>query len=157
MALDLASGEAVSAAVAGMSHLAERYLVEEMVRGVVAELIVGVARDQQLGPYLVVRVGGVLVELLRDSRPLLLPVTRERVTSALEELACAPLFRGFRGGPRADLDAAADAVLAIARRVEDDPWSIAELDVNPLLLLAEGRGAVAADALLRLYQPGELR
>ncbi len=74
------------------------------------------------------------------------------MTSALEELACAPLLRGFRCRPRADLDAAADAVLAIARLVEDDPSSIVELDVNPLLLLAEGRGAVAANALLRLYQ-----
>ncbi len=148
--LNLESGEAVSAAVTEMSQLSERYLIEKMVDGVVAELIVGVARDEQFGPYLVVGGGGILVELMRDSKPLLLPVTKERVMKALGELKCAPLFHGFRGFPRADLNAAADAVLAIADFVQENPESIAELDVNPLMLLAEGQGVVAADALMSM-------
>ena len=69
---------------------------------------------------------------------------------ALEGLKCAPLFHGFRGRPRADLSAAADAILAIANLVEDDPEAIGELDVNPLMVLAEGDGVVAADALMSM-------
>jgi acetyl-CoA synthetase len=152
--LDLTNGDQVSAAVTGMSDLADSFLVEKMVEGVVAELIVGVARDEQFGPYLVVGGGGVLVELMRDSKPILLPVDRKRVLELLASLKCAPLFQGFRERPRADLDAAADAILAIAGFVEDDPRSIGELDVNPLLLLAEGRGVVAADALLSTRAEG---
>ncbi|OQY05905.1 MAG: hypothetical protein B6I22_06730 [Desulfobacteraceae bacterium 4572_123] len=151
--LNLCTAGDVSAAVTEMSHLSESYLIEKMVDGVVAELIVGVARDEQFGPYLLIGGGGILVELMKDSRSLLLPVDREQVLNALGKLKCAPLFRGFRGRPRADLSAAVDAVLAIAAFVEKDPASIDELDVNPLMLLAEGRGVVAADALIRMRLP----
>ncbi len=147
--LNLGSADEVSAAVTEMSHLSESFLIEEMVDGIVAELIVGVARDEQFGPYLLIGGGGILVELMKDSASLLLPVDRELVMNALEELQCAPLFHGFRGRPRADLSAAVDAILAIASLVEKDPASIVEFDVNPLMLLADGRGVVAADALIR--------
>jgi acyl-CoA synthetase (NDP forming) len=148
--LGLGSADEVSAAVMEMSDLSEFYLVERMVEGVVAELIVGVARDEQFGPYLLVGGGGILVELMKDNASLLLPTTREQVLQALGELRCAPLFGGFRGAPPADLNAAADVILAVAGMVEDDPSSIIELDINPLMLLAEGQGAVAADALISL-------
>jgi acetyl-CoA synthetase len=148
--LDLGSADEVSAAVMEMSGLSESYLIEKMVDSVVAELIVGVARDEQFGPYLLIGGGGIMVELMKDSASLLMPTTRERVLHALDQLKCAPLFHGFRGAPPADLNAAADVILAIAGMVEDDPSSIIELDINPLMLLAEGQGVVAADALISL-------
>jgi acyl-CoA synthetase (NDP forming) len=148
--LDLRSADEVSAAVSMMSGLSGSYLVERMVEEVVAEIIVGVARDEQFGPYLVIGGGGILVELMKDSASLLLPVTREQVLHALDRLQCAPLLNCFRGCPQADLNAAADVILAVAGMVEKDPSSILELDINPLMVLAEGRGAVAADALIRL-------
>ena len=94
--------------------------------------------------------GGILVELMRDSVSLLLPVSGEEVMQALEQLECAPLFHGFRGRPHADLKAAIDAIMAIANWVEKDPALVVELDVNPLLLLADGEGVIAADALIRM-------
>jgi acyl-CoA synthetase (NDP forming) len=148
--LDLGGSDEVSAAVMEMSDLSESYLIEKMVDGVVAELIVGVARDEQFGPYLLVGGGGILVEMMKDSVSLLMPTTRGRVLRALGQLKCAPLLNGFRGAPPADLKAAADVILAVAGMVEDDPSSIIELDINPLLLLAEGQGVVAADALISL-------
>jgi acyl-CoA synthetase (NDP forming) len=148
--LDLGSVDEVSAAVKEMSGLAESYLIEKMVDGVVAELIVGVARDAQFGPYLLIGGGGILVELMKDSVSLLLPATREQVLHALGQLKCAPLLNGFRGAPPADLNAAADVILAVAGMVENDPSSIIELDINPLMLLAEGQGVIAADALISL-------
>jgi acetyl-CoA synthetase len=109
-----------------------------------------VARDEQIGPYLLVGGGGILVEMMKDCASLLLPTTRERVMHSLSQLKCACLFTGFRGAPPADLDAAAEVILAIAGMVGDDPSSIIELDINPLMLLAEGQGVVAADALISL-------
>ena len=150
--LGLGKADEVSAAVTSMSGLAGSYLVEKMVDGVVAELIVGVARDEQFGPYLLIGGGGILVEMMKDSASLLLSTTRERVLQALDRLKCAPLFKGFRGAPPADLNAAADVILAVAGLVEKDPSSIIELDINPLLLLAEGQGVVAADALISLNE-----
>jgi len=149
VALGLCSADEVSVALAKMSHLSKSFLIEKMVEGAVAELIVGVARDELFGPYLLVGGGGILVEMVKDSASLLLPVTGERVMEALDGLKCAPLFHGFRGYPRADLNAATEAILAVAKMVEDNPSWIVELDINPLMLLAEGRGVVAADALIR--------
>ncbi|MHC4435045.1 MAG: acetate--CoA ligase family protein, partial [Planctomycetota bacterium] len=148
--LNIGSAEEVSAAVAAISSLSKSYLIEQMVVGVVAELIVGVARDDQFGPYLLVGSGGILVEVMKDSASLLLPTTREDVLHALSQLKCAPILNGFRGAPPADLNAAANVILAVAGIVENDPSCIIELDINPLLLLAEGHGVVAADALIRL-------
>ena len=148
--LNLGSADEVSAAVMEMSGLSESYIIEKMVEGVVAELIVGVARDEQFGPYLLVGGGGILVEMMKDSASLLLPTSRERVLHRLGQLKCAPLFTGFRGAPPADLNTAADVILAVASMVEKAPSSIIELDINPLMLLAEGRGVVAADALISL-------
>ncbi len=148
----LSSADEVSAAIEEMSGLSESYLVEDMIDGVVAELIVGVARDEQFGPYLLVGGGGILVELMRDSVSLLLPTTKEQALRALGQLRCAPLFSGFRGAPPADLDAAVDVILAVGDMVEKEPSAIVELDINPLLLLAEGQGVVAADALIVLSE-----
>lgn len=148
--LGLAGAAEAAAAVTEMEGLADTYLIEKMIDGVIAELIVGVARDDQFGLYLLVGSGGILVEMIKDSVSLLLPTTREQVWQALNRLKCAPLLNGFRGAPPADLEAAADVVLAVAGLVEDAPSAILELDINPLMLLARGRGVMAADALIKL-------
>ncbi len=155
VALNLENAAAVEDVAGHLLQLSKRLLVEEMVEGIVAELIVGVARDEQFGPHLVVGGGGILVELTKDSASLLLPVTREQVLEAFEGLKCAPLFHGYRGKPRCDLGAAADVVLAVAEFVEENASTIAELDINPLMLLAEERGVVAADALISMYVKNE--
>ena len=64
----------------------------------------------------------------------------------------ATLFKGFRGAPLADLEAAADVILTVAGIVENDPCAIVELDINPLMLLAEGQGVVAVDAYISLRE-----
>ncbi len=156
VAIGLRCADEVSVALAKMSHLSESFLIEKMVEDVVAELIVGVARDEQFGPYLLVGGGGILVEMMKDSASLLLPVTGDRVREALDGLKCAPLFHGFRGRPKADLVAATEAILAVAKMVEVDPSLIVELDINPLMLLAEGRGAIAADALISLREDSDV-
>jgi acetyl-CoA synthetase len=150
--LNLWDADAVKDAAAAMAAFSQTFLVERMVEGVVAEVIVGVARDPQFGPHLLIGAGGVWVEMMKDSVPLLLPTSREEVLGALSRLKMAPLLNGFRGKPAADVNAAAEIVLAVAKRVERDPSAIVELDINPLMLLADGRGAVAADALIRLHR-----
>jgi acetyl-CoA synthetase len=148
--LGLGTAEALSAAVAAMVDLSDSYLVEKMIDDSVAELIVGVARDEQFGPFLLIGSGGILVELIKDSVSLLLPTSREQVQAGLARLKCAPLLNGFRGKPPADLAATVDAVLALADLVVEDPDAIVELDINPVMLRAEGQGVVAADALIRM-------
>ena len=135
-----------------MQALGDRFLVEAMAPTAVAELLVGVTRDAQFGLSLTVGAGGTLVELLADTRTLLFPVTEAAVDEAVGELRLAKLLDGYRGGPRGDRRAAVAAIMAIAAYAEAHADRLEELDVNPLLVLPEGRGAVAVDALIRLRE-----
>jgi len=148
--LGLRSRADVADAIASMSHLGERFLVERMVEGAVAELIVGVVRDPQFGPTLTIGAGGVMVEMLQDAAVMLLPVTPDEVQEKLMGLRVSRLLQGFRGKPRGDIRATIKAILAIADFAQRHANRLVELDVNPLFVLPEGHGAVAADALIRM-------
>ena len=158
VSLHLGSPEQVEEAIARMTRrLAaggngelRTVLVEPMVTDAVAELIVGVLRDERLGLALVIGGGGVLVELMQDSQRLLLPASREAIAQALSRLAVAKLLAGYRGRPQADIEAAIDAIAAVAAFAEAHRDRLAELDVNPLLVRPKGRGALAVDALIRM-------
>ncbi len=157
VALNLKTEDAVEQAVArigkSVQHLdglGGNFLVEKMVSGSIAELIVGVKRDDQFGPVLVIGAGGVLVELMEDSQTLLLPVGREDVSEALESLKVYKLLNGFRGAEIADIDAVIDSVMAVANYAMDHWDKIEELDVNPLMVSTKGNGAFAADAVIQL-------
>jgi acetyl-CoA synthetase len=149
--LGLRSPEEVRAAVADLAPLADRFLVERMVDGVVAELLVGIGRDPRVGLHLTLGAGGVLVELLGDTVTLLLPAGRDEVLAALSSLRIWPLLTGFRG-PGADVAAVVDAVLALTVCAGGVADRLVDLEVNPLLALREG--AVAVDALVRLEEAG---
>ena len=130
-----------------------RLLVERYEADMVAELIVGLHRDALFGLMLTVGSGGVLVELVADTMTLLLPVTAPEVREALGSLRCATLLEGHRGKPPGDLDAAVEAVLAVARYGVEHAQVLEEVDVNPLGVRERGRGAVALDALIRTREP----
>jgi len=138
----------VSASVAKSGENVESFLVESMVQDTVAELIVGVNRDSQFGPALVIGAGGILVELLNDSCSLLLPTDKETVERALDSLTVTRMLRGFRGQKVGDISALVDAILAIADYAQAHWDNLLELDINPLLVLPQGQGVVAADALI---------
>ncbi|MDZ7748457.1 MAG: acetate--CoA ligase family protein [Halofilum sp. (in: g-proteobacteria)] len=99
--------------------------------------------------------GGVLAELTRDTRTLLLPAPRAEIRRALLASAAGQLIAGYRGGRPGDLEAAVDACAAIAGFAAAHADTLVELDVNPLLVRPEGEGAVAADALVRLAAPAD--
>lgn len=148
--LNVPNAQGVRAAVARMAALSDRFLVEQMAGHVVAEMIVGVQRDAQFGLSLTLGAGGILVELLQDAQTLLFPVARDDVLHALQALKSWPLLAGFRGKAAGDVDALVDAVLAIAAYAQAHAHTLLELDVNPVLVLPQGQGVLAVDALIRL-------
>ena len=131
---------------------AKTFLVERMMSSPVAELIVGVKSEPPLGIALVLGAGGELVELIEERALLLLPVEREEVRRALMALRTWRLLEGFRGRPPGDTEAVIDAVMAVARAAEALVDSVAEIDVNPLLVMPRGEGAVAGDALVTRFE-----
>ncbi len=150
VALGLRDAGAVRTAAERMAQLGEALLVEPMVTDGVAELIVGIFRDPQVGLCLVLGSGGTLVELLGDRALLLLPTTADEVRTALLGLKSAPLLQGFRGRPPGDLDAVVETALAAATFAAANIDRLVELDINPLIVRPAGKGAVAADVLIRL-------
>lgn len=152
VALGLSDEAALEAALAHLaeSHAPARVLVEPMVGDVVAELIVGIKYDEAFGHALVIGAGGVLVELLTDSATVLLPTGRPAVEKALTSLRVSRLIDGFRGRNAGDREAVIDAALAISDLAMRERERLVEVDVNPLMVLPQGRGVVAADALVRI-------
>jgi acyl-CoA synthetase (NDP forming) len=157
VAINLKSPADVEAALARMEKSVSAYLkggriarvlVERMVGDVVAELIVGIQRDPQFGLALVVGAGGILVELVEDAAMLLLPTSAEEVEAALRRLKIAKLLAGYRGKPAADMGALVKSIMSIAAFAEANRDKLLELDVNPLMVRADG--AVAVDALVVL-------
>ena len=147
VALGLRSPDEVAVAVTGMAALGDRVLVEQMVTGSVAELIVGVVRDPQYGLALLLGAGGILAEVWADNVTLLLPASRVDIESALARLRIWQLIVGYRGR-KADAEAIVRAVEGIAAFADQYRNEIEELDINPLLALPDR--AVAVDALIKL-------
>ncbi|WP_217546689.1 acetate--CoA ligase family protein [Streptomyces sp. GbtcB6] len=121
-------------------------LVCQMVeRGV--EMVVGVSHDGLFGPTVTVGLGGVLVEVLHDAAVRVPPFGEDQARDMLAELRGRPLLDGVRGRPPADLDALVEVVLRVQRMALELGDQLAELDINPLMVLEQGQGAVALDAL----------
>ncbi|EGX56384.1 hypothetical protein SZN_28188 [Streptomyces zinciresistens K42] len=122
-------------------------LVCQMVeRGV--EMVVGATHDELFGPTVTVGLGGVLVEVLRDTAVRVPPFGEEQARAMCAELRGRALLDGVRGRPPADLDALVEVVLRVQRMVLELGDDLAELDINPLVVLPRGQGAVALDALV---------
>ena len=116
----------------------------------VAELIAGVTVDPQFGPVVLAGAGGIFVEVLGDVALRLPPLDAEEAVAMVEELRAAPLLNVARGRPRGDVGAAARVLVQLGELALDLGSRLRALDVNPLLVLPEGEGAVAADALVEL-------
>ncbi|MGW5130487.1 acetate--CoA ligase family protein [Streptomyces sp. NPDC004135] len=111
------------------------------------EMVVGVTHDDLFGPTVTVGLGGVLVEVLRDTAVGVPPFGEEQARDMLAGLRGRALLEGVRGRPPADLDALVEVVLRVQRMALELGDDLAELDINPLMVLPRGQGAVALDAL----------
>ena len=156
VALNVGDADALLAAIAEMrANLGRRVpaltlhgvLVQPMLSGV-AEVLIGYRVDRDVGPLIMVAAGGVLAEIERDRSLRLAPIDMAAAQEMVADLRSLPLLCGYRGRPKGDLGALARALAALSQLAHDD--SIAEAEINPLLVLPEGKGVVALDALVRL-------
>ncbi|MNK43274.1 succinyl-CoA synthetase subunit alpha [compost metagenome] len=122
-------------------------LVAQMVQGGV-ELILGTKKDPMFGPMVMVGLGGIFAEIFKDVALQPAPVDEAQATAMLQSLKAFPLLDGARGRPKADVPAAAKAIAALSRFAVRHADSVSEIDINPLVVLDQGRGAHALDALL---------
>ena len=123
-------------------------LIEEMVEGAVAELLVGVVRDPAHGFLLTIGAGGVMTEVMQDTVSVLVPSDVNAIKQALTRLKSHVFLTGFRGKPAADTDAVVAAVMAVQAYVVAHQGRIEEVEINPLMCTPDA--AVAVDALIRI-------
>lgn len=154
--LNIGNADALRAAAASIlervgakhpqAHI-EGILVQQMQRGL-AEIILGFRRDPEVGPVVVLGAGGVLAEVYKDISIRVAPVSRDEARSMIDEVRGLAVIRGYRGLPRGDCDALADAIVAMSQLAALGDAGVAEAEINPLLVLREGEGVVAVDGLV---------
>jgi acyl-CoA synthetase (NDP forming) len=129
-----------------------QFLVQQMVSGG-TELILGLHRDP-LGSAILLGMGGLLAELFKDTTMRLLPpqggLTRADALAMARELKTWPLLDGFRGRPKADVEALVDAIVAFSRMAAQLGERLVEAEINPIFLLPQGQGVLAADGVVVL-------
>ena len=156
VALGIKDGEALIAAIRKIAAdvaerkagaRAERVLVQPMLIGL-GEALVGYRVDRDVGPLVMVAAGGVLTEIARDRSLKLAPVDFAMARDMIAEVRGLIPLSGYRGRPKGDLDALAQAIVALSQ-LADDP-TIVEAEINPLIVRSAGEGVVAVDALVKL-------
>jgi acyl-CoA synthetase (NDP forming) len=123
-------------------------VVQPMVRDAVAEAILGVSHQPPFGPTVLYGLGGIFAEVFEDVAFRVPPFTRAQARAMVEETRGVKLLRGTRGRPPGDLDALVDAIMKLQRLALEVGDDLAELDVNPLMVLPKGHGVIAVDALV---------
>ena len=149
--LNVGDGAALLAATAQIRHATsvDRVLVQPMSAGL-GEVLIGYRIDPDVGPTVMLAAGGILAEIHRDRSLRLAPVDLAEAKAMIGEVAALKALAGYRGKPPGDLDALAQALVSLSRLAVADGPAVAEAEINPLIVRAQGHGVVAVDALVRL-------
>ncbi|HEX6208681.1 MAG TPA: acetate--CoA ligase family protein, partial [Actinomycetota bacterium] len=147
------AAEEMAASVKEAGHEVEGFLVQAMVSGGI-EMLVGVVHDALFGPVVACGAGGTTAELVKDVAVRITPLTDLDASEMIRSLQTFPLLEGYRGAPGGDVGALEDLLLRVGAMVEDNP-AIAEMDLNPVIVLPEGLAVV--DARVRAEIPAPSR
>ncbi len=112
------------------------------------ETVLGIQRDPVFGPVVMFGLGGIFVEALRDVTFRVAPIDHAEARRMIGEIKAASVLDGLRGRPPADLDALADALVTLSRVAHAYGDAIESVDLNPFLVRAAGKGALALDAVV---------
>jgi acyl-CoA synthetase (NDP forming) len=148
--LNVGDQAALATAIASIRQATQvdRVLVQPMMQGL-GEVLIGYRVDADVGPLVMLAAGGILAEIHRDRSLRLAPIDLAEAKAMIGEVAALKALAGYRGKPAGDLDALADALVALSQLALEET-AVAEAEVNPLMVLPNGSGVVAVDALVKL-------
>jgi acyl-CoA synthetase (NDP forming) len=151
VALNVRDDGALLAAIANIRQATkvDRVLVQPMLSGL-GEVLIGYRLDADVGPLVMLAAGGILAEIHRDRSLRLAPVDLAEAQAMIGEVAALKALGGYRGKPVGDLDALAQTLVALSQLAVVDGPTVAEAEVNPLIVRPKGEGVVAVDALVKL-------
>ncbi len=156
VALNLETAEEVRGAYRGMMESVRARFPDAQIKGVLVEamappgieVILGVGHDPKFGPMLMVGLGGIHVEVLGDVAFAPVPLTHGAAHDLLDKLKGANILGGVRGAPVSDIGALVEVMVSLSRFAADQAEAIAEIDLNPILVHAQGKGVSIVDALI---------
>lgn len=156
--LGVASAREVASAFEEITNSAGKYSPEARINGILVqemipqgiEAIVGINRDPQFGPVIMFGLGGIFVEVLKDVSMRLAPVSLDEAFQMIHEVRGYKLLTGVRGAPKSDISALAETLVKVSRMPIRLGQRFEQLDINPLIVLPDGRGVKVADALIVL-------
>jgi acyl-CoA synthetase (NDP forming) len=165
IALGIVGEAAVREAYQRVLGSAKRAYPEAAIRGVLVqamappgrEIILGITRDAVFGPMLMVGLGGIHVEVLRDIAFAPVPIEADQALALLDQLKGAALLGAVRGAPPADRAALAELIVRLSRFAADHAELIEEVDLNPVIVHPQGQGVTVVDALIVRRTPEEIR
>lgn len=146
VALDIGGEQALRKALRSMK--APRYLVQKMVPAG-TEVIIGARKDNEFGHVILFGLGGILVELLKDTAMRVVPLTARDAETMILEIKAARLLKGFRGRGPLDVKALSRCIAGVSKLLADHP-EISNVDINPLILYSKGQGCIAVDAKIEV-------
>lgn len=152
--VNIASADEAATAYDALLDSARRHCPGASIQGVLVgpmakkgvEIIIGTVRDATFGPVIMVGLGGIATELFKDVVYRPAPIAEAEAAAMLDELKSAPLLRGFRGAPKADVPALAKLIARLSQLSAGLP-QVSEIEVNPVMVHAEGEGVTILDAL----------
>jgi acetate---CoA ligase (ADP-forming) len=150
------SPEDARAAYERVLESAKRFVPTAEIEGVLVqpmapagrEVIVGISRDELWGPLLMLGLGGIMVEAVRDAVLAPAPLDHETALALIHRLKASTVFGPYRGMPPADIDALADLMVRLSQFAFDHADDLAEVDLNPVIVHAKGEGVTVVDALI---------
>lgn len=122
----------------------------KMIEDIVTEVIVGILSDSYFGSAIIFGLGGIMAEIFKEFSMLIPPFEREEVRRTINSTKGSELLYGFRNKPKGDIEALIDVIMKIGEMSMDLAGRIHELDINPLLVLPEGKGVIVVDALVSI-------
>jgi acyl-CoA synthetase (NDP forming) len=115
-------------------------------------MMLGINRDSAFGPVVMLALGGIFVETLKDTVIRLAPLNKAEALAMIDSLKGASVLRGARGKPVADVEALADTIVILSRFAAGNEW-LDGVDINPLMVRPKGKGVMAVDALVNVGKP----
>ena len=134
-----------------MGEELEGWLVAQQVTDGV-EMVIGAHRDPEMGPAIMVGMGGVWLELIKDVAFSIPPISNEKARDMIAQTHAGRLLQGYRGSPALDVGAVVRAIVALGRIATDLGDVVQSIDVNPFMVMPDGQGGMALDALVVLQQ-----
>ncbi len=162
VALDLDNTQEVIDAYGAILQNCRRHKPDALIDGIEVsqqvppgmQIIIGARRDPSFGPIIMVGLGGIYVEVMKDVSFRALPISRQEALNMLKELKSYPLLLGVRGEEKRDIDTVIDVLLRVGALLQQC-GNIADIEINPLVVYEHGRGGIAVDARVLLAQGGQ--